>query len=62
MWALADVVRQIADQQLVLLTGQAGDRSDRDIADFVAAAACGHRCWWPNCPATSGRRPFEVPG
>jgi UDP-N-acetylmuramyl tripeptide synthase len=64
MRALADAVRQMPSERLVLLIGQAGDRSDRDIADFVAAACRmrPHRLLVAELPGYErGRRPFEVP-
>ncbi|MDX1380743.1 MAG: Mur ligase family protein [Xanthomonadales bacterium] len=35
--ALAEAVRQVPAERVVLLMGQAGDRMDRDVADLVAA-------------------------
>jgi UDP-N-acetylmuramyl tripeptide synthase len=38
MRALADAVRQVPAERVILLMGQAGDRLDKDIADLVHAA------------------------
>jgi cyanophycin synthetase len=38
MKALADMVRQVAAERVVLLMGQAGDRLDKDIGDLTRAA------------------------
>jgi UDP-N-acetylmuramyl tripeptide synthase len=64
MQALADTVRRVAAERVVLLMGQAGDRLDRDIEDLVAAA-CGMqpvRLLVAELPGYErGRRAFEVP-
>jgi cyanophycin synthetase len=64
MQALADTVRRVPAERVALLIGQAGDRSDRDIADLVAAA-CGmrpDRLLVAELPGYErGRQPFEVP-
>jgi len=38
MQALADAIRQVPAERVILLMGQAGDRLDKDIADLVRAA------------------------
>jgi len=38
MNALADAIRQVPAERIILLMGQAGDRLDKDIADLVRAA------------------------
>lgn len=38
MLALADMVRRMPSKRITLLTGQAGDRPDKDIIDLVRAA------------------------
>jgi UDP-N-acetylmuramyl tripeptide synthase len=38
MMALADMVRRMPSERITLLTGQAGDRPDKDISDLVRAA------------------------
>lgn len=64
MLALADTVRQTPAERVVLLIGQAGDRSDRDIGDMVRAAC---RMQPGSLLVTElpgyerGRQPFEVP-
>ncbi len=64
MLALADSVRQTPAERVVLLIGQAGDRSDRDIGDMVRAAC---RMQPGSLLVTElpgyerGRPPFEVP-
>ncbi|MGK2897063.1 MAG: Mur ligase family protein, partial [Burkholderiaceae bacterium] len=64
MPALADTVRRVPAERVVLLMGQAGDRPDRDIEDLVAAA-CGMRpvrLLVAELPGYErGRRAFEVP-
>lgn len=64
MKALAETVRQVRAERVVLLMGQAGDRLDKDIADLVRAA-CSME---PDCLLVAelpgyerGRKPFEVP-
>ena len=39
MKALADAVRQVPAERVILLMGQAGDRLDKDIADLVGLPA-----------------------
>jgi UDP-N-acetylmuramyl tripeptide synthase len=64
MLALADAVRQVPAERVVLLMGQAGDRSDEDIAALVRAA-CGmrpDRLLVAELPGYErGREPFTVP-
>ncbi|MGK2926381.1 MAG: Mur ligase family protein [Lysobacterales bacterium] len=64
MQALADTVRRLQAERVVLLMGQAGDRLDRDIEDLVAAA-CGMqpvRLLVAELPGYErGRQAFEVP-
>lgn len=64
MLALADAVRQMSCERVVLLMGQAGDRSDRDIRDMLRAA-CGmgpERLLVAALPGYErGRELFEVP-
>jgi len=63
MLALADAVRQTPSERVVLLIGQAGDRSDQDIGDMVRAAC---RMQPGSLLVTElpgyerGRQPFEV--
>lgn len=63
MLALADTVRQTPSERVVLLIGQAGDRSDQDIGDMVRAAC---RMQPGSLLVTElpgyerGRQPFEV--
>jgi UDP-N-acetylmuramyl tripeptide synthase len=64
MRALAETVRRVPAERLVLLVGQAGDRHDRDIAELVTAA-CSMR---PDLLLVAelpgyerGRAAFEVP-
>lgn len=64
MKALADAVRQVPAERVILLMGQAGDRLDEDIADLVRAACS----VWPaqllvaELPGYErGREPHEVP-
>lgn len=64
MKALADAVRQVPAERVILLMGQAGDRQDEDIADLVRAA-CTIR---PDSLLVAelpgyerGREAFEVP-
>jgi UDP-N-acetylmuramyl tripeptide synthase len=64
MKALADSVRQVPAERVMLLMGQAGDRLDKDIADLVRAA-CSMK---PDELLVSelpgyerGREPFAVP-
>jgi UDP-N-acetylmuramyl tripeptide synthase len=64
MRALAETVRRLPAERIVLLVGQAGDRLDQDIADLVAAA-CSMRpdqLLVAELPGYErGRAPFEVP-
>jgi UDP-N-acetylmuramyl tripeptide synthase len=64
MMALADAVRRVPSERIVLLMGQAGDRLDKDIADLVRAA-CSMRpaqLLVAELPGYErGREPFEVP-
>ena len=65
MSALADTVRQVGAERVVLLMGQAGDRLDKDIGDLTLAA-CSMKpdqlfiCELPGYER--GREPFTVPG
>lgn len=64
MTALADLVLQVEAERVVLLMGQAGDRSDADIADLSRAACSMHPnelliCELPGYER--GREPFTVP-
>lgn len=64
MQALAETVRRVPAERVVLLMGQAGDRLDRDIAALVAAACDMHpdRLLVAELPGYErGRQPFEVP-
>jgi len=65
MKALADAVRQLAAERVVLLMGQAGDRLDKDICDLVDAA-CGmgvDQLLVAELPGYErGRPPFEARG
>jgi UDP-N-acetylmuramyl tripeptide synthase len=64
MKALADAVRQVPAQRVILLMGQAGDRPDKDITDLVKAA-CSIRLSQllvVELPGYErGRKSFEVP-
>jgi cyanophycin synthetase len=64
MLALAEAVRQVPAERVVLLMGQAGDRSDEDIAALVRAG-CGmqpDRLLVAELPGYErGREPFTVP-
>jgi cyanophycin synthetase len=64
MKALADAVRQVPAERVILLMGQAGDRLDKDIADLVRAACS----IWPSQLLVAelpgyerGRKTHEVP-
>jgi UDP-N-acetylmuramyl tripeptide synthase len=65
MLALADAVRQVEAERVVLLMGQAGDRLDKDIGDLTRAA-CSMKpdqllvCELPGYER--GREPLTVPG
>ena len=65
MSALADAVRQVEAERVVLLMGQAVDRLDKDIGDMTRAA-CSMKpdlllvCELPGFER--GREPFAVPG
>lgn len=63
MKALADTVRQVGAERVVLLMGQAGDRLDKDITGLVKAA-CSMRpdqLLIADLPGYErGREPFEV--
>jgi UDP-N-acetylmuramyl tripeptide synthase len=64
MLALADAVRQVPAQRVVLLMGQAGDRLDKDIGDLVRAACSMQpdELLIAELPGYErGRKPFEVP-
>ncbi len=64
MSALAEAVRQVEAERVVLLMGQAGDRLDKDIGDLTRAA-CSMKpdqlliCELPGYER--GREPFAVP-
>jgi cyanophycin synthetase len=64
MKALADAVRQVPAERVILLMGQAGDRLNQDIIDLVKAA-CSIRpgqLLVAELPGYErGREPFEVP-
>jgi len=64
MKALADAVRQVPAERVILLMGQAGDRLDKDIADLVRAACsvCPSQLLVAELPGYErGRQPDEVP-
>ena len=64
MKALADAVRQVSAERVILLMGQAGDRLNKDIADLVKAACSIHpdQLLVAELPGYErGREPFEVP-
>jgi len=64
MTALANTVRQVQAERVVLLMGQAGDRLDKDIADLVKAACSMNpdRLLVTGLPGYErGREPSEVP-
>lgn len=63
MSALADTVRRVGAERVVLLMGQAGDRLDEDIADLVRAASSMQpdQLLVAELPGYErGREPFEV--
>jgi len=64
MRALADVVGRVSAERVVVLFGQAGDRTDQEIAGLVRAACEMHpeRLLIAELPGYErGRQPFEVP-
>ncbi len=64
MTALADTVRRLPSDRVILLMGQAGDRLDKDIGDLVRAACTMHpaQLLVAELPGYErGREPFEVP-
>ena len=64
MKALADAVRQVAAERIILLMGQAGDRPDQDIIDLVRAAVSirPNQLLVAELPGYErGREPHEVP-
>lgn len=64
MRALADTVGRVASERVVILLGQAGDRTDREIAGLVRAACEMRpgRLLVAELPGYErGRQPFEVP-
>jgi UDP-N-acetylmuramyl tripeptide synthase len=64
MRALAESVRAVPAERVVLLLGQAGDRLDKDIGDLVRAACSMRpdRLLVTELPGYErGREPFEVP-
>jgi UDP-N-acetylmuramyl tripeptide synthase len=64
MRALADVVGRVSAERVVVLLGQAGDRSDREIYRLVQAACemRPERLLIAELPGYErGRQPFEVP-
>jgi UDP-N-acetylmuramyl tripeptide synthase len=64
MKALADAVRQVAAERIILLIGQAGDRPDQDIIDLVRAAVSirPNQLLVAELPGYErGREPHEVP-
>jgi len=65
MSALADTVRQVEADRVVLLMGQAGDRLDKDIEDLTRAACSMNpdRLLVSELPGYErGREPMVVPG
>jgi UDP-N-acetylmuramyl tripeptide synthase len=65
MQALADTVGRVGAERVVLLLGQAGDRTDGEIAGLVRAACAMNpeRLLVAELPGYErGRQPFEVPG
>ena len=64
MKALADAIRRVPAERVILLMGQAGDRLDKDIADLVKAACSVEpsQLLVAELPGYErGREPFEVP-
>jgi cyanophycin synthetase len=65
MRALADTIGRVGAERVVLLLGQAGDRTDAEIAGLVRAACeiRPERLLVAELPGYErGRQPFEVPG
>ena len=63
MRALADAIRRVPAERVILLMGQAGDRLDKDITDLVDAACSARpsRLLVTELPGYErGRPPFEV--
>jgi cyanophycin synthetase len=63
MTALAEAIKQVPAERLVLLIGQAGDRSDRDTIGFLKAACSVNpdQLLVTDFPGYErGRKPFEV--
>jgi UDP-N-acetylmuramyl tripeptide synthase len=64
MNALAESVRQVPSERTILLIGQAGDRSNRDIIDLLRAALSVNpdQLLVAELPGYErGRKPYEVP-
>ena len=64
MRALAESVRQVQAERIILLIGQAGDRSDQDIIDLLRAACSINpdQLLVAELPGYErGRKSFEVP-
>jgi cyanophycin synthetase len=65
MTALADAVRRVPAERVILLMGQAGDRLDKDIKDLTKAACSmkPDKLLISELPGYErGREPFVVPG
>ena len=65
MSALADAVRQVQAERVVVLLGQAGDRTDKDIRDMTRAACSMEPDLLLVCELPGyerGREPYAVPG
>ncbi len=63
MKALVEAIAQVPAERIILLIGQAGDRSDQDISDLVRAACSVRpdRLLVTELPGYErGRKPFEV--